>query len=149
MNIKLSPILFLIAIVTAVSLACARLSAPPPTTTPTPQPAATETATPQPTATETATPRPTRTPIPTPTPFPAFFKEEMDQRLDARWDFFTHGSSSKNTYKFANGEMIINITEPNGAIEFKYTPYYYSDVRLNALFDNKPESRNTINVTLL
>lgn len=73
----------------------------------------------------------------------------MNQSLDQRWEFYTHGSASRNTYRFANGEMLINITEPNGAIEFKYTPYHYSDVRLDALFDNKPESRNTINVTLL
>lgn len=147
MNFKRSPTLFLIAIVTTVSLACAGLSTPPATATP--EPTFTATATSQPTATETAAPQPTRTPVPSATPFPAFFREEMDQRLDARWEFYTHGDSGKNIYSFTNSEMIINIAEPKGGIEFKYTPYYYSDVRLDALFDNKPESRNTINVTLL
>ena len=146
MNIKRSPILYLIAMFTTISIACAGLSTAP---TVTPEPTARAPATPQPTATSTATPRPTRTPIPSPTPFPAFFREEMGQRLDAKWEFFTHGDSGKNVYSFSNSEMIINIAEPKGGVEFKYTPYYYSDVRLDALFDNKPESRNTINVTLL
>jgi hypothetical protein len=146
MNIKRSPILFLITLFASISLACAGSSAAP---TAIPEPTATSTATPQPAATETATPPPTRTPVPSPTPFPTFFKEEMDQRLDAKWDFFIHGDSGKNVYSFSNSEMIIKIDEPKGGVEFKYTPYYYSDVRLDALFDNKPESRNTINVTLL
>lgn len=67
MNPKPSPILFVISIIAAVSLACAVLSLAP---TATPEPTATNTPEPSPTVTATATKRPTSTPRPTATAVP-------------------------------------------------------------------------------
>jgi len=66
MNIKRSPILFLISIFTTISLACAVLSNPPAAA---PEPTAIPN-TAEPSATATATPRPTNTPRPTATAVP-------------------------------------------------------------------------------
>lgn len=68
MNIKRSPVLFLIAIFTTISLACAGLSTAP---TAALDPISTATNTPEPLPTATATIRPTNTPRPTETPIPA------------------------------------------------------------------------------
>lgn len=124
---------------------------PEPTATFTPLPTATATFTPEPTptATETPTPRPTHTSTPTSTPFPVFFRQEMDNPLGILWNFVVYGDSSKNTYSYHNGELIFSVQEPGGGIEFMYTPYRYTDVRIDASFENKPESRNTINVSML
>lgn len=67
MNIKRSPILFLIAMFTTISLACAGLSTAP---TATPEPVSTATSTPEPLPTATATTKPTNTPRPTATAIP-------------------------------------------------------------------------------
>jgi hypothetical protein len=67
MNIKRSPILFLITLFAAISLACAGLSAAP---TATPEPTAASTNTPEPPPTATATQKPTSTPRPTATAIP-------------------------------------------------------------------------------
>ncbi|PWH16139.1 MAG: hypothetical protein DDG60_04625 [Anaerolineae bacterium] len=65
------------------------------------------------------------------------------------WNFVVYGDSSKNSYSYRNGELIFSVQEPNAGIEFIYTPYNYQDVRIDAAFENKPESRNTINVSML
>ncbi|MCS6994770.1 MAG: hypothetical protein NZP74_13195 [Anaerolineales bacterium] len=45
--------------------------------------------------------------------------------------------------------MLFSISEPYAGIQLYYLPYEYADVRIDASFENKPESRNTINVSLL
>lgn len=68
MNIKRSPILLLIAMITTISLACAGFSSAP---TAAPESISTATNTPKPLPTATATTKPTNTPRPTETPIPA------------------------------------------------------------------------------
>lgn len=140
-----------LTVLVVVQLACSFAGAPEPTATPLPLPTNTvaSTATPEPTATETSTPRPTRAHTATATPFPAFFREDMERQVGTLWNTYIFGDSSKNSYRFRDGELLFSINESNAGIEFIYTPYNYSDVRIDAVFDNKPESRNTINVTLL
>lgn len=144
-----------LALLLMTQLACSvGALAPTPTTeataTFTPLPTATATFTPEPTptATETPTPRPTRTSTPTSTPFPTFFRQEMDNPLGILWNFVVYGDSTKNTYSYRDGELLFSVQEPNAGIELAYTPYNYTDVRIDASFDNKPESRNTINVSM-
>lgn len=75
--------------------------------------------------------------------------QKLDLCTKANWDLYIYGNQQKNTYRVENGELLFKIAERSGGIEFTYMPYTYTDVRIDARFDNKPESRNTINVSLL
>jgi hypothetical protein len=150
-KMNLPPPRFLLTLVSLLVFALAACSAPAaeaPTEPPAP-PTATATITPSPEPTFTSTPRPTRTATPTQTPLPMFFTEEMDSSTLVNWQRYIYGDQQKNTYRMANGELLFNITERDAGIDFTYMPYTYTDVRIDARFENKPESRNTINVSLL
>lgn len=132
---------------TAVPTALPATDTPLPSPTPVPP---TETITPSPQPTFTSTPRPTQTATPTPTPHPMYFTiENIGATFLEYWQSYTYGDAQKNTYRLEKGELLFNITERDAGIDFTFMPYVYKDVRVDARFENKPDSRNTINVSLL
>lgn len=131
MNRSIKIFCFALITITALTACQFSLAASEPTATPT------ETSTPIPptaTRTPTRTPRPTITPTPEP---PRFFTETFDGNIENWQEFLTHGDIANTDVRTENGQLLITLKGVQIYDYFLYTPEYYTNVKIDATYENK------------
>lgn len=147
MHVKaLKPLLFLLAIMAMVSLACAGTS-----TTQVPEPAPAVTQAPQ---QPTGPPQPIQTEPPQPTEPPQaaaqdFFTEEFDTGND-NWSYFitkndAAADDSGSAPYTENGLLVFDLGK-NLNVYALYEPYTYDNVRIDVRVNNRGTNNNNINL---
>lgn len=144
MNKPLTPLLFFVSLLIAISLACSSTGggeAPASNPSPIPQ-------SPQATAVPTEIPptlAPSPIPQPTETPILQYFKEEFDQ--DPKWNYFlTHGDEDKAEVEFADSLMTFNLTDTGIFAYYIYEGFEYDDVRLDIRAENRGKNNNNVSL---
>jgi len=155
----------LIIFVALISLACSLTGGSDPTATPVPEteeeeavrrePRETEPPAPEPTATQEPQPIVTEEPEPTEEVIvteevvdepPAWFTEEFDGDWD-NWSYFLMSGSEMNMDLYASGDsLVFDLRGENQWVYVLYDPYYYSDVVIEALAENKGKNSNNVSL---
>jgi len=160
----LKPILFIVSLIILVGLACGISGQSDPTATPVvitateqfvepviEEPAATFTAisTEIPASTATTQPSPTETIIeemPEDEPL-AYYVEEFDGDISSWSYFMMNGDETKMDLYTEDGYLVFDLQGENQWVYLLYDEYYYPEVRIDVLADNR--GKNTNNVSLI
>lgn len=150
----LRPILFFVALIMLVGLACSAMGGTDPTQPPPP------TQEPQPVLPTEAPPEPTEVPPteepPAPTEPPApqaeqFFEEQFDSQLSGNWDILTvtgtdEADPEKVTVEAENGNLVWNFDSEYVYYYIFYNAFEYEDVELSLRADNRGRNNNSISL---
>ncbi|HZW02608.1 MAG TPA: hypothetical protein VFF68_01675 [Anaerolineaceae bacterium] len=164
-------LLYLLVIVALVSMACSFSVGTPTEPTATPEPTEAPTDIPEPTDTPEPTEEPTEEPTATSEPLPtmevptedpveeteepvtevfeseAFFIEEFDYGGDL-WSYFLMSGEDRDLDLYTeNGRLIVELNDEDVYSYITYDEYTYTDVGVEALFENR--GVNTNNVSLV
>lgn len=150
----LRPILFFVALIMLVGLACSAMGGTDPTQPPPP------TQEPQQVLPTEAPPEPTEVPPtdepPAPTEPPApqaeqFFEEQFDSPLSGNWDILTvtgtdEADPEKVTVEAENGNLVWNFDSEYVYYYIFYNAFEYEDVELSLRADNRGRNNNSISL---
>lgn len=150
----LRPILFFVALIMLVGLACSAMGGTDPTQPPPP------TQEPQQVLPTEAPPEPTEVPPteepPAPTEPPApqaeqFFEEQFDSPLSGNWDILTvtgtdEADPEKVTVESENGNLVWNFDSEYVYYYIFYNAFEYEDVELSLRADNRGRNNNSISL---
>jgi hypothetical protein len=150
----LRPMLFFIAVLVFVGLACSAVgggNTPPPTQSQPQEPVQASTSTPvpvEPTTMPTEVPQATEPPAPQ---AQQFFTEEFDSPLSSDWDVLTVTASDKAdpdkvTVDSQDGKLVWNFDSEYVYYYLFYNAFNYEDVRLDINADNRGRNNNSISL---
>jgi hypothetical protein len=156
---RLRPLLFFVALLLAVGLACSVFSGPKDTPTPPPptdEPIIIDEPTPLPDPTEaplTEEPIPTEV-IPTEPPVPQsqpFFTEEFDNPLSSDWSTYiiydeTESDTDKVKVEAEDGNLVWDFDSKYVYYYLFYSAYEYEDVQLEVRADNRGKNNNSVSL---